>query len=141
MTRNVLIVEDTELCRDTLELALMKLPNLSVRSVTTAEEALEWLDANEVSALVTDLHLPQMNGFELIEAVRGCPWRASLPILVISGDSDPRISSRVANLGANAFFAKPYSPAEVRHKLEQLIDPVTEPRVEGFGKQHRAPTP
>ena len=122
MTRIVLIVEDTELCRDTLELALMKLPNLAVQSVTTAEEALEWLDANEVCALVTDLHLPHMNGFELIEAVRRGPRRTSLPILVISGDSDPRISNRVANLGANAFFAKPYSPAEVRHKLEQLID-------------------
>lgn len=122
MTRNVLIVEDTELCRDTLELALMKLPNLAVQSVTTAEEALAWLDSNEVCALVTDLHLPLMNGFELIQAVRGRPWRSSLPILVISGDSDPRIPTRVAKLGANAFFSKPYSPAEVRHKLEQLID-------------------
>jgi DNA-binding response OmpR family regulator len=122
MTRNVLIVEDTELCRDTLELALMKLPNLAVQSVTTAEEALAWLDSNEACALVTDLHLPLMNGFELIQAVRGRPWRSSLPILVISGDSDPRIPTRVAKLGANAFFSKPYSPAEVRHKLEQLID-------------------
>ena len=122
MTRIVLIVEDTELCRDTLEMALMKLPNLAVQSVTSAEEALEWLDANEVCALVTDLHLPLMNGFELIEAVRGRPWRASLPILVISGDSDPRIPTRLAKLGANAFFSKPYSPAEVRHTLEQLID-------------------
>ena len=122
MTRIVLIVEDTELCRDTLEMALMKLPNLAVQSVTTAEEALEWLDAHEVCALVTDLHLPLMNGFELIEAVRGRPWRSSLPILVISGDSDPRIPTRLAKLGANAFFSKPYSPAEVRHKLEQLID-------------------
>jgi DNA-binding response OmpR family regulator len=122
MTRIVLIVEDTELCRDTLEMALMKLPNLAVQSVTTAEEALQWLDANEVCALVTDLHLPLMNGFELIEAVRGRPWRSSLPILVISGDSDPRIPTRLAKLGANAFFSKPYSPAEVRHKLAQLID-------------------
>jgi CheY-like chemotaxis protein len=122
MARNILIVEDTELCRDTLELALMKLPDLVVQSVTTAEEALEWLDSNEACALVTDLHLPLMNGFELIEAVRGRPWRSSLPIMVISGDSDPRIPTRVAKLGANAFFSKPYSPAEVRHKLEQLLD-------------------
>ena len=122
MTRNVLIVEDTDLCRDTLEVALMKLPNLAVRSVTTAEEALEWLDANEACALVTDLHLPHMNGFELIETVRRQPWRSSLPILVISGDGDPGIPKRVARLGANAFFPKPYSPAEVRQKLEQLIN-------------------
>lgn len=121
MHRTVLIVEDTELCRDTLEVALMKLPNLAVQAVTTAEEALEWLEANDVCALVTDLHLPRMNGFELIEAVRQRPWRSSLPILVISGDSDPRIPTRVAKLGANAFFSKPYSPAEVRQTLEQLL--------------------
>jgi two-component system chemotaxis response regulator CheY len=122
MSRVVLIVEDTELCRETLEMALMKVPDLAVRSVTTAEEALEWLDGNEVCALVTDLHLPLMNGFELIETVRRRPWRSSLPILVISGDSDPRVPARVASLGANAFFIKPYSPAEVRNKLEQLIN-------------------
>ncbi len=117
----VLIVEDAELCRDTLEVALMKLPNMTVQSVTTAEEALQCLDANEVCALVTDLRLPRMDGFELIEAVRAQPKRSALPILVISGDSDPLIPARVAGLGANAYFGKPYSPAEVRNKLEQLI--------------------
>jgi len=122
MTRIILIVEDAELCRDTLEIALLKLPNFSVQSVTTAEEALELLDAKDVCALVTDIHLPHMNGFELIEAVRRKPFRASLPILVISGDSDPHIPSRVASLGADAFFPKPYSPTEIRHKLEQLIE-------------------
>ncbi len=119
MNRSVLIVEDVETCRDTLEVALMKVPNLNVRSVTTAEEALLWLDANEISALVTDLRLPRMDGFALIEAVRA--RLGSLPIVVISGDSDPRIPAHVAGLGVNAYFAKPYSPAAVLHKLEELI--------------------
>ena len=122
MNRIVLIVEDTELCRDTLELALMKVPNLAVRSVTTAEEALQCLAADEVCALVTDLRLPHMDGFELIETIRSQPLRATLPILVISGDSDPKIPARVAGLGANAYFSKPFSPSAVRDKLEQLID-------------------
>jgi CheY-like chemotaxis protein len=122
LTRIVLVVEDADICRDTLEVALTKLPNLTVQSVTTAEEALAWLDTNDVCALVTDLHLPSMNGFELIEAVRRRPQKSSLPILVISGDSDPQIPTQVAHLGANAFFPKPYSPAEIRHTLEQLID-------------------
>jgi two-component system chemotaxis response regulator CheY len=122
MSRIVLIVEDTDLCRDTLELALMKVPNLAVQSVTSAEEALAWLDSSEICALVTDLHLPLMDGFALIQAVRSQPKRSSLPILVISGDSDPQISARVTGLGANAYFSKPYSPAAVRIKLEQLID-------------------
>jgi PleD family two-component response regulator len=121
MNRIVLIVEDTETCRDTLEVALMKLPNLAVRSVTTAEEALLCMAGNEVCALVTDIHLPRMDGYQLIEAVRSQPRRVSLPILVISGDSDPLVPARLAGLGANAYFSKPYSPAAVRNKLEQLL--------------------
>jgi CheY-like chemotaxis protein len=121
MIRTVLVVEDAELCRDTLEVALLKLPNLAVFSVTTAEEALQCLASNEVCALVTDLRLPRMDGYQLIEAIRSQPRRSSLPILVISGDSDPRVGARVAGLGADAYFSKPYSPAAVRHKLAELL--------------------
>src|ERR1700687_724863 len=121
MNRIVLIVEDTETCRDTLEVALMKLPDLAVRSVTTAEEALQCIAGNEVCALVTDLRLPRMDGYQLIQAVRSQPQRVSLPILVISGDSDPLVPARVAGLGANAYFSKPYSPSAVCKKLEQLL--------------------
>jgi len=122
MTRTILVVEDTDLGRDVIEAALMKVPDVRVRTVATAEEALRCLAEDDVCALVTDLHLPHMDGFELIEAVRAQPRRSSLPILVISGDSDPRTPARLAWLGANAYFSKPYSPAEVRSRLEQLID-------------------
>jgi DNA-binding response OmpR family regulator len=122
MKRLVLIVEDVESCRDTLEVALMELPDLAVQSVTSGEEALEWLAANEVCALVTDLHLPHMDGCELIEAIRFELKRSSMPILVISGDGDPFTPDKVTRLGANAYFAKPFSPAEVRHKLAELIN-------------------
>ena len=121
MTRTILVVEDTDLCLEALEVALMKLPDVRVRTVASAEDALRWLAEEDVCALVTDLHLPRMDGFELIEAVRAHPRRSSLPILVISGDSDPRTPARLAGLGANAYFSKPYSPAEVRSRLEQLI--------------------
>ncbi len=121
MTRTVLIVEDMDVCRDALELAFMQVPNLVVRFVATAEQALEWLASNQASVLVTDVHLPSMDGFELVEAIRS-KSRLSLPIVVISGDSDPRTPARLARLGADAYFSKPYSPTEVRQKLEQLID-------------------
>jgi DNA-binding NarL/FixJ family response regulator len=44
-----------------------------------------------------------------------------MPVLVISGDSDPRTPARVIAAGAQAFFAKPYSPAAIRRKLEELL--------------------
>lgn len=121
MPRKVLIVEDADICTATLEIALIKVPGLVVEFAATAEHALQLLSRGDVSALITDIHLPRMDGFELIEHVRAQPGFVNLPILVISGDADPETPARLKSLGVNAYFAKPYSPAEVRQKLERLI--------------------
>ena len=121
--RTVLIVEDAESCATTLEIALLAIPHVDVRVAPTARQALDLLaEGGEICAVVTDLNLPSMDGFELIERVRSDIRTARLPIVVISGDSDPRTPERIYRLGADAFFGKPYSPAQVRQKLEQLLD-------------------
>jgi len=122
--RTVLIVEDAESCATTLEFALLGIPHIHVRVAPTARQALELLASSGggISALVTDLNLPAMDGFELIERVRSDSRTARLPIVVISGDSDPRTPDRIHRLGADAYFGKPYSPAQVRQKVEQLLD-------------------
>ena len=121
MPRTVLIVEDTDFGQDALELVFARVPDVVVHMVKTAEEALRCLGGDDICALVTDLNLPRMDGFELIETVRSQPARKTLPILVISGNSDPDTPSRLVALGADAYFPKPFSPAEVRSRLEQLI--------------------
>ena len=121
--RTVLIVEDAESCATTLEIALLAIPHVNVRVAPTARQALDLLARGAgICAVVTDLNLPSMDGFELIERVRSDSRTARLPIVVISGDSDPRTPARIYGLGADAFFGKPYSPAQVRQKLEQLLD-------------------
>ena len=131
MARTILVVEDNDACRDALELTFAKLPEFKVRSVATAQQALDYLAADNICALVTDLHLGPMDvgsmdvrtmdGFDLIARVRSHPQHGSLPIVVISADSDPGTPARLAGIGANAYFSKPYSPAAVCRKLEQLV--------------------
>jgi len=121
LKRTVLVVEDEEFCAATLEIALDGLPGVAVKCLRTAEDALECLTRESVSALVTDVHLPLMDGLELIARVRREPALARLPVVVISGDADPRTPERALSMGADAYFSKPYSPAEVRSKVEQLI--------------------
>lgn len=116
----MLVVEDAEDCGATLEVALHSLADVCLAS--TAEEALLMLTRMKISALITDLHLPAMDGFELVAKVRSLAGYSKLPILVISGDADPATPARVLRLGANAFFPKPYSPGAVRQKLEQLMN-------------------
>ena len=121
MARTVLIVEDSDTSADTLEIALLSLPNVSVAHAATGRKAWQLIQNEGVAAVITDLHMPHMDGFELIERVRAAGGAAHLPIIVISGDSDPKTPERVRRLGADAYFAKPYSPAAVRETLERLL--------------------
>ena len=120
----ILIVEDATTWATTLEMAFLAIPDIAVTVLPTAQEALRLLASADcsVSAVVTDLNMPRMDGFEFIERIRAEPRHRRLPIIVVSGDTDPGTPERLASIGANAFFPKPYSPAQVRLKLEQLLD-------------------
>jgi CheY-like chemotaxis protein len=121
MNRTVLVVDDAEDCVATLDLALQMLPGVAVLTANSAEAAVTLLEQNGISAVITDIHLPEMTGLELISYIRAQPqWRA-LPILVVSADGDPGTPAHALGLGANAYFGKPFSPGAVRRKLEELI--------------------
>jgi CheY-like chemotaxis protein len=126
-SRSVLIVEDSEQSAAPLEIALMGIPGLSVLMASSGMEALRMLDSDggSVRAIVTDLNMPRMDGFELIRRVRSDRRTCGTPIIVVSADTDPTTPDRVAKMGVSAFFAKPYSPAQVRRKLEQILNGTT----------------
>jgi two-component system chemotaxis response regulator CheY len=121
--RAVLVVEDAETCASTLEIIFSSIHDLKILLASSAEQAWELLESRheDIRALVTDLHMPGMDGFELIDKVRANRGHAALPIVVITGSTDPHVSDRLRRRGVNAVFAKPYSPALVREKLEQLL--------------------
>jgi DNA-binding response OmpR family regulator len=128
LRRTVLVVEDTVLCATMLEIALTQITGLAVRVVGSAKEAKSVLNAGlPVCAVVTDVHLPDSSGVDLIRWVRSRASMANMPILVISGDTDPDTNRNALKLGANAYFPKPFSPSEVRQKLEDLIDAAPTP--------------
>jgi CheY-like chemotaxis protein len=119
----VLIVEDSENSAATLEIAFLGIPGVSILVAYSAPEALRILDGGaEIGAIVTDLNMPRMDGFELIRRIRQDGRRRKTPIIVVSADTDPATPERIARMGVSAFFPKPFSPAEVRHKLEQILN-------------------
>ena len=126
--QQVLVVEDSENSAAMLEIALSGIPAVTVLLAPSALEAWRILNRGGLSihAIVTDLNMPRMDGFELIRRVRADGRLAGTPIVVVSADTDPATPRRIAQLGVNAFFAKPFSPAEVRRKLEQILNATTD---------------
>jgi two-component system chemotaxis response regulator CheY len=124
VSRTVLVVEDVDTCATLLEIALVRIPGVAVAWAASGQEALHLLGTSgtEVCALVTDLNMPCVSGFDLIARIRSDRRYAGLPIIVVSGDVDPGTPERVKRLGVDAFFAKPYSPASVRQTVESLLN-------------------
>ena len=121
--RLVLIVEDSRDCAETLQIAFEALAGVEVAICSSARNLWPILerDGARIGAIVTDLHLSETNGLEIIRAIRADRRVSRIPIVMISGDSDPRISQVALSSGASAYFAKPYSPSAVRKKLEELL--------------------
>ncbi len=117
----ILVVDDAVDCIATLNLALEAVPGIAIRTALSAEAALTDLENGTFAAVITDIHLPEMNGLELVKRIRENPRFRSIPILVVSADADPSTPARALSLGANAYFAKPFSPSAMRKKLEELI--------------------
>jgi DNA-binding response OmpR family regulator len=121
--RTILLAEDCEYTAVPLEIALTCLDGMRVLRVSNAYEACEILFRSHdgIAALITDLHLPQMDGFQFIERVRRAHRSAHLPILVVTGDDCPDTPDRLLRLGADAYFLKPFSLVAVRQKLQSLL--------------------
>ena len=122
-TGTVLIVDDTEMSAATLEMACAGIPGIEVLAVSSAREAVRILDDRDkvVRAVLTDIRMPGMDGFELVRFVRSHRRHVRTPIIVVTADTDPETSERASRLGANAFFGKPFSPRAVRRALEDLL--------------------
>jgi two-component system chemotaxis response regulator CheY len=119
----VLIVDDNETCAVTLQIALESLPGIDLQIASSGAAALRVISTcqHRVGAVITDLQLPGISGLDLLKHLRSQPKFASTPVLIISGDSDPRLPRMAVASGANGFFTKPYSPSEVRKRVEQLL--------------------
>jgi CheY-like chemotaxis protein len=125
--RPVLVVDDSENNAAMLEIALSDIPEVRVVLASSAFEAWRILSGadSSIRAIVTDLNMPRMDGFELIRRIRADGRLAATPIVVVSADTDPGTPERIARLGVSAYFPKPFSPFQVRRKLEQLLNGTT----------------
>ena len=123
MGRTIVVVEDSFDCAETLQIALESIAGVDIRVVASGQAALEFLArcGEDVAAVVTDLQMPRMSGMDLLKRLKSDPRLRQIPVLIISGDSDPRLPARSLSFGAHAYFSKPYSPIQVRQTLEQLL--------------------
>ena len=121
----ILIVESSANVRRYLAMALTKSGFLT-EQVQDSKEALSFLKEClainlNVDVVITDLEMPQMDGFKLLSSIRAEVDFQNLPIVVLTAKNNENDQKLALELGANAYFSKPYREQELISKLHQII--------------------
>jgi serine/threonine-protein kinase PpkA len=116
----ILIVEDDDTIRNNLTRLLM-LEGYEILSATNGLQALELLHDQACDLVISDVSMPQMDGFELLETVRGNPDLASIPFMLLTALDDRANMRRGMTAGADDYLAKPFSRDELLQGLQGLL--------------------
>ncbi len=92
-----------------------------VATTLDPRRALDLAASFPADAMVLDVMMPGMSGWEVLEAVRGSERLQGLPVLMLSANGDADNRSRGLRAGANDFLAKPFSYDELLTRVEHLI--------------------
>ncbi|MEE8059573.1 MAG: response regulator [Pseudomonadales bacterium] len=120
----ILIAEDSRPTRAFIK-ALLKKHLYQILEATNGLEALDVLKANpDIKLLITDYHMPEMDGVELVRAIRQNVDKSDLVIIGLSGEGKGSLSAKFIKNGANDFLHKPFYHEElycrVMHNIEEL---------------------
>lgn len=109
MAKRVLAVDDSRTMREMVAFTL-KNAGYEVIEAEDGKAALAALGGAKVDAVITDLNMPNMNGFELIRALRANPQYKFTPILMLTteGESSKKEEGKAA--GATGWIVKPFNP-------------------------------
>jgi len=123
MEKVVLIVEDSDTVAHSLAVAIETLPGVKTIITRDPRAALSLFGAPDfgIAALITDLNMPYLDGFELIRQVRAMEPYSKLPVVMITADERAGDLNGSTQHPANALFRKPFSLKEVCRVLEELL--------------------
>ena len=119
----ILVVDD-----DTTNLRIashiLSAENMRVSCMKSGEDAIRFLQENRPDLILLDIHMPGMDGFETIAAVRSNPKTADIPVIFLTADDDSETETQGLKAGAMDFLKKPFVPEvlllRVRHTIELI---------------------
>ncbi len=119
MSKKVLTVDDSKTMRDMVSFTL-KSVGFEVIEAEDGKDALAKLGDGKVDVVITDLNMPNMDGFELIRNLRARSTHKFTPILMLTTEGDDTKKQEGKNAGATGWIVKPFNP----EKLVQVVNKV-----------------
>jgi DNA-binding response OmpR family regulator len=116
----LLFVDDMRDTRDFFRFAF-ELENVEVRLASNGREAVEIARDEAFDAIIMDVEMPEMNGWDAVREIRKLPAAARVPILMYTANGNSETRKKATEVGANTVLFKPLLPREILSRIEKLL--------------------
>jgi len=120
-TTRFLIVDDFSTMRRILRNLLAELGFRQVEEATDGRIALELMHSTHFDFIISDVHMPNVNGFELLQRIRADEATRSTPVLLVTGEARKDDFVQAARLGANGIITKPLTKSALEEKVRNIL--------------------
>ena len=96
--------------------------NMRVSCLKSGESALQFLRENKPDLILLDIHMPGMDGFQTMAAIKKNPTTAEIPVIILTADDDSNVETRGLASGAMDFIRKPFVPDVLLLRVRHTID-------------------
>jgi CheY-like chemotaxis protein len=124
--RCVLYIEDNAANLRLVERVFERRPDISMITATRGLIGIEIARAQQPVAVLLDLHLPDIDGDEVLRRLRADPLTQSIPVVILSADANDRQIQRLLEAGAAAYLTKPLDIQRLVETVDQVM-PRTSP--------------
>jgi CheY-like chemotaxis protein len=107
------VVDDEDDVRD-YAAAVFRTAGAQIRCAASADEAMSTLGEWKPDVIVTDIGMPDKDGYELLRTIRADAQLRSIPVIALTAYARPEDVARAEQAGFEAFVAKPVTPADLR---------------------------
>jgi two-component system chemotaxis response regulator CheY len=120
MSKQILIVDDSESIREVLAFSIAN-SGYQVLTACDGLDALKYFDGRPIDLLLTDYHMPNLNGLELILKVRQIELYKYMPILVLTTENQVDMMKEARDCGATGWLLKPFNTEKLLQTLRKVI--------------------
>ena len=118
---SILLVDDYEFIRTILERMLQQLGYQNLRMAADGVDALHLLRTRPVDLVITDYHMPEMDGIGLFQAMQQDPVLAKIPALLISGVPTEKFVTQALAIRIQSTLNKPFRAEQLDQEIQSLL--------------------
>ena len=123
MAFNLLIVDDSASIRQIIK-RVISISGFVTGDIYEAEnrlKAFKVLAGKRVDLVLSDIHMPEMDGITLLEKIKKNKALCNIPVIMVTTEAREQLVNKVMALGASGYITKPFHPEEIKQLLQKVL--------------------